>query len=55
MVLIIKKKSGKKPELKELTSKLKSKKLFKASEYCGKVKVRGDAVILQRKLRDEWK
>lgn len=39
----------------ELAGKLKAKKGFKASEYCGKVKVKEDAVAVQRKLRDEWK
>lgn len=43
MVLIIKRNS-KKRELKEITDKLKKKNGFKASEYCGNVKLKGDAV-----------
>lgn len=54
MVLVIKR-NTKLRDLKKLAVKLKSKKGLKASEYCGKVKIKEDAVLLQRKLRDEWK
>jgi len=54
MVLIIKRNS-KNRKLKELTNMPKTKRGFKASEYCGKVKVKEDAVTIQKKLRNEWK
>ncbi len=54
MVLTIKRNSNQK-ELRKLTDKIKNKKGFRASEFCGKVKVKTDAIITQRKLRDEWK
>ncbi len=54
MVIVIKKKSTKR-NLEKISKEIKPKKLFKASEYCGKVKVKGDAVEIQRRLRNEWK
>ena len=55
MVLIINKTIKKKDLEKRIVKDIKPKKLFKASEFCGKVKVKGDAVKIQRRLRDEWK
>ncbi|MDQ3022129.1 MAG: hypothetical protein M3R36_16385 [Bacteroidota bacterium] len=54
MVLVIKK-TAKKKELEKIVKEIKRKKLFKASEFCGKIKVKGDAVEIQRSLRNEWK
>jgi len=44
-------------EIEKLLSKAKSKKgrkKFDAFKFLGKFKKRGDAVLIQRKLRDEW-
>jgi len=54
MILVFKKNSTKQ-NLEKLSKEIKPKKLFKASEFCGKVKVKGDAVKIQRRLRNEWK
>ena len=37
------------------TPKRKGKKGFPAKKFCGKIRKRGDAVAIQRKMRDEWK
>jgi len=32
----------------------KSKKLFNAKKYCGKIKIKEDPLDIQKRLRDEW-
>ena len=60
MVYIIKK-SASLEEIERLFSLSKSKgrikggKKFDAYKFLGKFKKRGDAVLIQRKMRDEWK
>jgi hypothetical protein len=53
MVVVIKKGESKK-SIQSKLQKLKSGKGFPASKFTGKVKFKGDAVDIQRKLRDEW-
>jgi len=61
MVTIIKK-SAKKHEIdkilhdtKKKTAVKRPKKLLNASKYCGVLKIEGDPVQIQKKLRNEWK
>jgi hypothetical protein len=53
MVVVIKKGESKK-SIQSKLRKLKSGKGFPASKFTGKVKIKEDAVAIQRKLRDEW-
>ena len=55
MVLVIKKGAGKK-ELEALDKKLKasSTKGFDAQKFNGALKIKGDALVIQKKLRNEW-
>jgi hypothetical protein len=55
MVITIRKNIKKKKDLEKLLKLVKPRKPFKASQFCGKVKVREDAVLIQRRLRNEWK
>jgi hypothetical protein len=52
MTIRIKKGSSKKTIQKQL-SKAKSKG-FPASKFTGKIKIKMDALAIQKKLRDEW-
>ncbi|HMR58239.1 MAG: hypothetical protein IT213_13670 [Cytophagales bacterium] len=58
MATILKKGSSKKT-LKTLIKKASSKRLVKkeldAHKYCGTVTFKEDALVLQKKWRDEWK
>jgi len=43
-------------ELEKIFSKVRAKKEgIDISKYLGKVRAKGDPVLLQRKLRNEWK
>lgn len=54
MVTIIKAKT-KKEEIKQLLSKAEQNiSLLNASKYCGKIKLNGDPLSIQKKLRNEW-
>ena len=53
MVLVLKKGSTNQ-QIKALSKKLKPKKGVDVLKYCGKIKLKNDALILQNKLRDEW-
>ncbi len=53
MVTVIKKGSERKVIEKAL-SKIKSKKKFDAYKYCGKVKLKEDPLIIQKRMRNEW-
>lgn len=54
MVTIIKAKT-KKEKIKQLLLKAeKNINLLKASKYCGKVKLNGNPLSIQKRLRDEW-
>ncbi len=55
MVTIIKKGYSLSKIRKALRNTEKSKKLFDASKYCGVIKIKEDALKVQKKLRDEWK
>jgi hypothetical protein len=54
MVTIIKKGSDRK-EIEKALSKLKSRKQFDAYKYCGTVQLEEDPLVIQKKLRDEWR
>jgi len=57
MVTIIKK-TAKRKEVKKLLDNIKpakSDKVFKASQFCGKIKFEEDALKIQKRLRNEWK
>jgi hypothetical protein len=56
MVTIIKK-SVKRKEINKILKEVKPVKshgTFKASEFCGKVKFKEDALKIQKRLRNEW-
>ena len=56
MVTVIKKSTNKKA-IKKILKNVKPpkpQKLFKASEFCGKIKYEEDALAIQKRLRDEW-
>ncbi|MFZ5971220.1 MAG: hypothetical protein ACOYXA_06480 [Bacteroidota bacterium] len=56
MTIIIKKGESKKSmeaKLRKLNAR-KKKKGFPAHRFTGKMKIAGDPVQIQRKLRDEW-
>lgn len=53
MVLILKKGASKK-EIALIEKRLKNKKGVDIMKYCGKVKLKEDALKIQNKLRDEW-
>lgn len=57
MTLVIKKGASPK-EIEAITLKLskgKKKKGFNAYKHCGVIKLKTDALAIQKKLRDEWK
>jgi len=56
MVLILKK-GASKQEIQEVDDILYQKNKsdgFKASKYNGKIKLKEDALIIQKRMRDEW-
>jgi len=53
MVTIIKKGCSKKSILK-LLMKINSKRGLDAFKYCGKIHLKMDALLIQKKLRNEW-
>jgi len=56
MVIVIKKTANKR-EIRRILKNVKvpkPTKLFKASEFCGKIKYEDDGLIIQKRLRDEW-
>jgi len=53
MVLILKKGASKK-QIKNLISKLKTSKGVDVLKYCGTIKLKMDALTIQKKLRDKW-
>ena len=55
MVTIIKKGTILKNIRKALKGVEKKKKTLNAYKYCGTVKVSEDAILIQKKLRSEWK
>jgi hypothetical protein len=57
MVLILKKGASKK-EIEAVTKKLsgiRRKKRFDAYKHCGVIKLKEDALAIQKRLRNEWK
>ncbi|MBY0476742.1 MAG: hypothetical protein K2Q24_03785 [Chitinophagaceae bacterium] len=57
MTLVIKKGASPK-EIEAITLKLskgKKKKGFNAYKHCGVIKLKTDALAIQKKLRNEWK
>jgi hypothetical protein len=53
MVLVLKNSKDIK-KVKELLAERQSKKDFDAKKFCGTLKVDEDALVIQRRLRDEW-
>ena len=53
MVLVLKKGASKK-ELLNIEKKLGAKKVTQLSKYIGKIKITEDALLIQKKLRNEW-
>jgi hypothetical protein len=53
MVTIIKKGISKKT-LQERIRKIKSRRKLNALKYCGVIKVNGNALQIQKSLRNEW-
>ncbi len=54
MIKVINKKT-KKDELRKIMSDMDKKgKTLDASKYSGKLKLKADPLIVQKKLRDEW-
>lgn len=54
MVLVLKKGASKK-QIEALEKKIKGKKGIDIIKYCGSVKLKKDALTIQKHLRDEWK
>ena len=52
MVLVLKKGAQSK-EIQQLTNKL-TKKITPLSHWFGFIKLKADAVVIQKQLRDEW-
>ncbi len=53
MVLILKKGASKR-EIESLEKRLKNKSGIDVMKYCGKLKLKKDALMIQKELRDEW-
>ena len=53
MVTIIRQGISKKLLLERLR-KMKPKRKLNAQKYCGVIKLNGDPLLIQRKLRNEW-
>ena len=53
MVLVLKKGASKR-EMVSIEKKLKSKSGVDVMKYCGKIKLKEDALTIQKNLRDEW-
>lgn len=53
MIIVINKNTSKK-EIKEKLKKLKSTKVFDAKKFAGKIKWGEDALVFQKRLRNEW-
>jgi hypothetical protein len=53
MVLILKKGATKK-SIEDLLKKVRTKKGVNTHKYCGTIKLKKDALNIQKELRDEW-
>jgi hypothetical protein len=53
MVLVLKKGASKK-QIDNIIRKLKASKGVDVSKYCGTIKLKTDALTIQKKLRNEW-
>jgi len=53
MVLVLKNSKDIK-KAKELLADRQEKKKFDAKKFCGVLKVNEDALVIQKRLRDEW-
>jgi hypothetical protein len=53
MVLILKK-GASKQKMTAIMKKLQKKKGVDTKKYCGSVKLKEDALLIQKQLRDEW-
>jgi hypothetical protein len=53
MVLVLKKGATKR-EIESIEKKLKNKSGIDVMKYCGKIKLREDALEIQKSLRNEW-
>jgi ribonuclease HIII len=53
MVLVLKKGASQK-QIDSIAKKLKNKSGIDVLKYCGKIKLKEDALMIQKKLRNEW-
>ena len=53
MVLILKKGASRK-EIESIEKKLKNKEGVEVMKYCGTLKLKEDALVIQKSLRNEW-
>ncbi len=53
MVLVLKKGASKK-EIEDIEKKLKNKNGIDVMKHCGKIKLKEDALTIQKNLRNEW-
>ncbi len=53
MVLVLKKGASKR-EIESIEKKLKSKAGVDVMKFCGKIKLKEDALDIQKNFRDEW-
>lgn len=53
MVLVLKKGASKK-EIQSIEKKLTLRKNVDLKMYCGKIKLKEDSLIIQKRLRNEW-
>ncbi len=54
MSIIILKTKERKELAKKVLSRLKLEKGLDAKKYCGKISLREDPLLYQKKIRDEW-
>ena len=57
MVLVLKR-GATKEDMERINKKLRhlpSRKKLDAKKYCGVIKLKEDPLVIQKKLRDEWK
>lgn len=53
MVLVLKK-GASKQRMSAILKKLQTKKGVDTKKYCGTIKLKQDALVIQKQLRDEW-
>lgn len=55
MAKVVVVKGTEKEELEDKLRALEAKNKFPASKFCGKIDVNDDPLVIQKRLRDEWR